>query len=134
MYFKYLLKYLSKPPSCDNSNSIFFNDSFNKIRDYDIERRFLLINLNNTIKNISSLGYKIDTVDKVLDEDPVNLWNAEFYAGVGTRLKSVIENSPTLIDPAVLEVLKVAINQKMNDYYSLVFQRYGTTHRMTTVR
>ena len=78
--------------------------------------------LDNAIKNISSLGYKIDTVDKVLDEDPVNLWNAEFYAGVGTRLKSVIENSPALIDPAVLEVLKVAINQKMNDYYSLVFQ------------
>ena len=32
-----------------------FNDSFNKIRDYDIERRFLLINLNNTIKNIFEL-------------------------------------------------------------------------------
>jgi aspartyl-tRNA(Asn)/glutamyl-tRNA(Gln) amidotransferase subunit A len=86
--------------------------------------------LDNTIKNISSLGYKIDTVDKVLDEDPVNLWNAEFYAGVGTRLKSVIENSPTLIDPAVLEVLKVAINQKMNDYYSLVFQRYAFREKM----
>ena len=86
--------------------------------------------LDNAIKNISSLGYKIDTVDKVLDEDPVNLWNAEFYAGVGTRLKSVIENSPALIDPAVLEVLKVAINQKMNDYYSLVFQRYAFREKM----
>ena len=32
-----------------------FNDAFNKIRDYDIERRFLLINLNNTIKNIFEL-------------------------------------------------------------------------------
>ena len=86
--------------------------------------------LDKAIKNISSLGYKIDTIDKVLDEDPVNLWNAEFYAGVGTRLKSVIENSPALIDPAVLEVLKVAINQKMNDYYSLVFQRYAFREKM----
>ena len=86
--------------------------------------------LDNAIKNISSLGYKIDTIDKVLDEDPVNLWNAEFYAGVGTRLKSVIENSPDLIDPAVLGVLKVAINQKMNDYYSLVFQRYAFREKM----
>ncbi len=86
--------------------------------------------LDNAIKNISSLGYKIDTIDKVLDEDPINLWNAEFYAGVGTRLKSVIENSPDLIDPAVLGVLKVAINQKMNDYYSLVFQRYAFREKM----
>ena len=86
--------------------------------------------LDNAIKNISSLGYKIDTIDKVLDEDPVNLWNAEFYAGVGTRLKSVIENSPDLIDPAVLDVLKVAINQKINDYYSLVFQRYAFREKM----
>ena len=86
--------------------------------------------LDNAIKNISSLGYKIDTIDKVLDEDPINLWNAEFYAGVGTRLKSVIENSPDLIDPAVLDVLKVAINQKMNDYYSLVFQRYAFREKM----
>ena len=86
--------------------------------------------LDNAIKNISSLGYKIDTIDKVLDEDPINLWNAEFYAGVGTRLKSVIENSPDLIDPAGLDVLKVAINQKMNDYYSLVFQRYAFREKM----
>ena len=86
--------------------------------------------LDNAIKKISSLGYKIDTIDKVLDEDPINLWNAEFYAGVGTRLKSVIENSPDLIDPAVLGVLKVAINQKMNDYYSLVFQRYAFREKM----
>ena len=86
--------------------------------------------LNKALKNISSLGYNVDTVDKVLDDDPVNLWNAEFYAGVGTRLKSVIENSPNLIDPAVLEVLKVAINQKMNDYYSLVFQRYAFREKM----
>ena len=86
--------------------------------------------LKKALKNISSLGYNVDTVDKVLDDDPVNLWNAEFYAGVGTRLKSVIENSPNLIDPAVLEVLKVAINQKMNDYYSLVFQRYAFREKM----
>ena len=88
--------------------------------------------LDKAVKNISSLGYKTETIDKVLDEDPVNLWNAEFYAGVGTRLKNVIENSPTIIDPAVLEVLKVAINQKMNDYYSLVFQRYVFREKMRT--
>ena len=86
--------------------------------------------LKKAIKNISSLGHEIDVVDKVLDADPVNLWNAEFYAGVGTRLKSTIETSPNLIDPAVLEVLKIAISQKMNDYYNLVFQRYAFREKM----
>ncbi|MSP11156.1 MAG: amidase [Pelagibacteraceae bacterium] len=86
--------------------------------------------LKKAIKNISSLGHEIDVVDKVFDADPVNLWNAEFYAGVGTRLKSTIETSPNLIDPAVLEVLKIAISQKMNDYYNLVFQRYAFREKM----
>lgn len=88
--------------------------------------------LLKAIKNLSSLGHEIETVDKVLDADPVNLWNAEFYAGVGTRLKSTIESAPNLIDPAVLEVLKIAISQKMNDYYNLVFQRYLFREKMRT--
>ncbi len=88
--------------------------------------------LLKAIKNLSSLGHEIETVDKVLDTDPVNLWNAEFYAGVGTRLKGTIESAPNLIDPAVLEVLKIAINQKMNDYYNLVFQRYLFREKMRT--
>ena len=38
----------------------------------------------------------------------MDLWNAEFYAGVGTKLKQVIENTPgTLFDRA--EFLKIAI-------------------------
>lgn len=88
--------------------------------------------LLKAIKNLSSLGHEIETVDKVLDADPVNLWNAEFYAGVGTRLKGTIESAPNLIDPAVLEVLKIAISQKMNDYYNLVFQRYLFREKMRT--
>ena len=88
--------------------------------------------LLKAIKNLSSLGHEIETVDKVLDTDPVNLWNAEFYAGVGTRLKGTIESAPNLIDPAVIEVLKIAINQKMNDYYNLVFQRYLFREKMRT--
>ena len=57
----------------------------------------------------------------MLDEDPVDIWNAEFYAGVGTKLRSIIENKPDLIDPPILEVLKVAISQKMDNYYNSVF-------------
>lgn len=35
-----------------------FNIAFNKIREYDIERRFLLINLNNTLNNIIDIFLK----------------------------------------------------------------------------
>lgn len=75
------------------------------------------------------MGHEVDVVDAVMD-DPVDLWNAEFYAGVGTRLRAVIEDSPELIDPAVLEVLKVAISQEMGDYYAKVFERYAFRERM----
>ena len=80
--------------------------------------------LDNAIKNISSLGYKIDTVDKVLDEDPVNLWNAEFYAGVGVRLKNTLRDQRELLDPAVAHVLDNALSQTSEAYYSNVFKRY----------
>ena len=35
-----------------------------------------------------------------------------------------------MIDPPVLEVLKVAINQKMDSYYSSVFVRYALREKM----
>ena len=36
-------------------------------------------------------------------DDPLEIWNAEFYAGVGTKLRQTIEDTPELLDPAVLE-------------------------------
>lgn len=78
---------------------------------------------------IASLGYDVDLVEKVMD-DPIDLWMAEFYAGVGTRLRETIGSAPDIIDPSVLVVLNKAINQDMKSYYESVFRRYEFRDKM----
>ena len=90
----------------------------------------ILDKLNKAVDNIKSLGHEVDLIDNIFDKDPVYLWNAEFYAGVGTKLKQVIEKSPDLIDPPILEVLKIAITQEMGSYYGSVFERYAIREKM----
>lgn len=76
-------------------------------------------------KRFEDLGCRVDLVESVFDRDPVDLWMAEFYAGVGTRLRSIIETQRDLLDPAVAEVLEPALSQDMRDYYGTVFERYA---------
>lgn len=86
--------------------------------------------LDSVVKKIEKNGHIIEKIENVLDEDPVDIWNAEFYAGVGTKLRSVIDTKPDLIDPAILDVLKIAISQKMDSYYNSVFARYALREKM----
>jgi aspartyl-tRNA(Asn)/glutamyl-tRNA(Gln) amidotransferase subunit A len=69
------------------------------------------------------LGCHVETVEKVFD-DPIDLWMAEFYAGVGTRLKKTLREQRSIIDPAVATVLDKALDQSIDEYYSRVFARY----------
>jgi aspartyl-tRNA(Asn)/glutamyl-tRNA(Gln) amidotransferase subunit A len=71
------------------------------------------------------LGCPVDLVDRVFDTDPEDLWTAEFYAGVGIRLRSFMENERERLDPAVADVLEPALSQDMRDYYTEVFARYA---------
>jgi aspartyl-tRNA(Asn)/glutamyl-tRNA(Gln) amidotransferase subunit A len=71
------------------------------------------------------LGCHVDLVEKVFETDPADLWTAEFYAGVGIRLRSFMENQRDLLDPAVADVLQPALSQDMRDYYTKVFARYA---------
>jgi aspartyl-tRNA(Asn)/glutamyl-tRNA(Gln) amidotransferase subunit A len=70
-----------------------------------------------------ALGCNVELVDKVFD-DPIDLWMAEFYAGVGTRLKKTLAEQRELIDPAVVSVLDGALDQTIDAYYGRVFGRY----------
>ncbi len=74
-------------------------------------------------RTFESLGCLVELVEEVI-EDPVDLWSAEFYASVGTRLKDALENSRELLDPAVAEVLEGALEGTIDEYYSSVFARY----------
>lgn len=81
------------------------------------------------IERLADLGHEVVELPPLM-EDPAPLWNAEFYAGVGTKLRGVIDSAPDRLDPAVLEVLRIAISQGMEDYYAKVFQRYAFRETM----
>ncbi len=76
-----------------------------------------------------AMGCSVDLIEKVFD-DPVDLFNAEFYAGVGTRLKDPLRNSRNLFDPAVAEILEGALDQTIDEYYSKVFARYNLREKI----
>lgn len=76
------------------------------------------------------LGCTVELVEDVMDEDPGPLWMAEFYAGVGVRLKKQMKESPELLDPYVVEVLATALDQTIEEYYTKVFQRYEFREKM----
>ena len=69
------------------------------------------------------MGCTVELVEKVFD-DPIDLWMAEFYAGVGTRLKKTLAEQREIIDPAVVAVLENALGNTIDEYYGRVFARY----------
>ena len=81
-------------------------------------------------QRFEGLGCHVEQVETVFERDPIDLWIAEFYAGVGTRLRSVIETQRELLDPAVAEVLQAALAQDMRAYYARVFERYALRETM----
>lgn len=79
--------------------------------------------VSDAVKVLEDLGCQVTEVAKVFD-DPLDLMMSEFFAGAGTRLKPVLENSRELLDPAVAHTLDGALGQEMGDYYTKVFERY----------
>jgi aspartyl-tRNA(Asn)/glutamyl-tRNA(Gln) amidotransferase subunit A len=76
-------------------------------------------------RTFEAMGCAVDFVESVFETDPADIWTAEFYAGVGIRLRSFMENQRELLDPAVADVLEPALSQEMRDYYTKVFGRYA---------
>ena len=70
------------------------------------------------------LGCEVVVWDELAGADPLDLWMAEFYAGVGTRLKNTMRDSRDMLDPAVARMLEPALDQSLEDYYAKVFRRY----------
>jgi aspartyl-tRNA(Asn)/glutamyl-tRNA(Gln) amidotransferase subunit A len=70
-----------------------------------------------------ALDCTVELVDKLFDE-PIDLWMAEFYAGVGTRLKRTLSEQSDIIDPAVVGMLDKALDSTIDAYYGRVFARY----------
>ena len=81
--------------------------------------------VESAARAFEDLGCAVEEVDKVFDRDPADLWTAEFYAGVGTRLRPFVQTQRDLLDPAVAEVLDAALSLDMRHYYEKVFERYA---------
>lgn len=76
------------------------------------------------VRTFETLGCEVVELPRVFDEDPIELWLSEFYAGVGTRLKGALTEQRELLDPAVAAVLSDALAQTSEAYYRKVFRRY----------
>jgi aspartyl-tRNA(Asn)/glutamyl-tRNA(Gln) amidotransferase subunit A len=75
-------------------------------------------------------GGVVEEVERVFTADPEDLWTAEFYAGVGTRLRPILESRRDLLDPAVAEILDAALALDLRAYYDSVFRRYALRDEM----
>jgi aspartyl-tRNA(Asn)/glutamyl-tRNA(Gln) amidotransferase subunit A len=82
------------------------------------------------VKRLEELGAEVEEVDSVFADDPADIWMAEFYAGVGTRLRPFVEKQRELLDPAVATVLDAALKQDMRTYFESVFRRYALRDAM----
>jgi Asp-tRNA(Asn)/Glu-tRNA(Gln) amidotransferase A subunit family amidase len=82
------------------------------------------------VKQLEQAGCRVELVERVMDENPSDMWMAEFYAGVGTRLKPMLDDQPDKLDPAVVEVLANALDQSLETYYGQVFARYDFREKM----
>jgi aspartyl-tRNA(Asn)/glutamyl-tRNA(Gln) amidotransferase subunit A len=81
-------------------------------------------------KTFESLGAIIEPVETVFATDPVDVWSAEFYASIGTRLAPMLEKQRDLLDPAVVSILETATRLDLRTYYTKVFERYALRERM----
>ena len=82
------------------------------------------------VKRLEGLGCEIVVWDDLAGEDPIDLWMAEFYAGVGTRLKTAMRETRDQLDPAVARMLAPALHQSLEDYYGKVFRRYDLREKV----
>jgi aspartyl-tRNA(Asn)/glutamyl-tRNA(Gln) amidotransferase subunit A len=75
-------------------------------------------------KVFEEIGCRVTPVEKVFDADPLPMFMAEFFAGVGSKLKPVMEQSRDRLDPAVALMVDKALAQEAEAYFETVFQRY----------
>lgn len=85
------------------------------------------------VKRFEDAGATVELVEDIFEEDPGDLWTAEFYAGVGIKLRDVLREQRDILDPAVADILEPALDQEMQDYYAKVFERYAVRERMASL-
>ena len=75
-------------------------------------------------RRFEALGCEVELVEDALGDDPVEIWMAEFYGGIGTKLKDLMTERPQELDPAVVTTLSGGLDRSMVDYFDQLFARY----------
>lgn len=75
-------------------------------------------------RSFEQMGCTVELVDAPIGAEPLDLWTAEFYGGVGTKLKDILNDSADQLDPAVVTLLSRALDSSIEDYFKLLFSRY----------
>jgi aspartyl-tRNA(Asn)/glutamyl-tRNA(Gln) amidotransferase subunit A len=82
------------------------------------------------VRLFEEMGCEVEEVDRVFDDDPFDIFLADFYAGVGVQLREPLRSSRELLDQTVLGVLDGALGQSLDDYMRALFKRYALRERM----
>ena len=83
-----------------------------------------------TARRFEALGCTVELVEDALGADPLDIWMAEFYGGIGTRLKDLMADKPDELDPAVVATLSAGLDRSMVEYFDQLFARYAFRERM----
>ena len=81
-------------------------------------------------RRFEALGCEVELVEDALGEDPVEVWMAEFYGGIGTKLKGLMTERPEELDPAVVTTLSGGLDRSMVEFFTQVFARYDFREKM----
>ena len=81
-------------------------------------------------RRFEALGCTVELVEDALGDDPVEIWMAEFYGGIGTKLKGVMTEKPEELDQAVVTTLSGGLDRSMVDYFGQLFARYEFREKM----
>lgn len=87
----------------------------------------------SALRTFVDMGCEVVLLEDGIGSDPADLWTAEFYAGVGTRLRRTLLESRELLDEAVAGMLDTAMDQGLLRYYGKVFERYEFREKLRTL-
>ncbi len=81
-------------------------------------------------RRFEGLGCAVEPVEDALGADPLEMWMAEFYGGIGTKLKDLMAERPDELDPAVVATLGAGLDRSMVQFFDQVFARYAFREQM----
>src|SRR6202007_1776963 len=87
----------------------------------------------SALRTFVDMGCEVVLLEDGIGSDPADLWTAEFYAGVGTRLRKTLLESRELLDEAVAGMLDTAMDQGLLGCYGKVFERYDFREKLRTL-